>query len=233
MPAESALRDRIDPGFSLIETLRWEPEGGFVRLDRHLARLAESARELGFRHDRASVEQALTQVTRSEAPLRVRLLLPASGEASASAQPFSPLPADAVWTLRVATARLSSANPLLRHKTTRRAAYDTAREEFAPAEADEVVLLNERGEVCEGTITSIFVDRGDGGPLMTPPLSSGLLAGVLRQALVDEGRAVESSLHLDDLVRCPCIYCGNSLRGLIPARLTGHDGQSRTAEDGR
>ena len=77
----------------------------------------------------------------------------------------------------MAQTRLRSGDPLLRHKTTRRAVYDRARGEFAPAEADEVLLLNERDEVCEGTITSLFVDAGDGGPLLTPALACGLLAG--------------------------------------------------------
>ena len=75
MPAESALRDRNGPGFSLIETLRWEPQAGFLRLNRHLARLAESARELGFVHDPAAIENATAQVAAGDAPLRVRLLL--------------------------------------------------------------------------------------------------------------------------------------------------------------
>jgi 4-amino-4-deoxychorismate lyase len=219
MPAESTLRDRFDPGFSLIETLRWEPERGFVRLGRHLARLAESARDLGFRHDRAAVEGVLAQVVRGPTPLRVRLLLPANGRATAMAQHVDPLPRGTVWTVRMAKTRLSSSDPLLRHKTTRRAAYDAARAEFSPLDANEVLLLNERDEVCEGAITSIFVDRGDGGPLLTPPLSSGLLAGVLRQSLIDRGEAVESPLQVDDLADSHCIYCGNSLRGLIPARL--------------
>jgi 4-amino-4-deoxychorismate lyase len=220
MPAESALRDRNGPGFSLIETLRWEPQAGFLRLNRHLARLAESARELGFVHDPAAIENATAQVAAGDAPLRVRLLLAPDGAASATAQPFSPLPKNTVWTLRVARTRLVSNDPLLRHKTTRRTAYDAARAEFSPAEADEVVLLNERGEVCEGTITSVFLDRGDDGPLLTPPLSSGLLAGVLRQSLIEDGTAIESRLKVEDLSQARCIHCGNSLRGLIVARLS-------------
>ena len=49
MPAEGALRDGTAAGFELIETLRWEPDTGFVRLDRHLQRLYASAQALGFR----------------------------------------------------------------------------------------------------------------------------------------------------------------------------------------
>ncbi|MGO7501158.1 aminotransferase class IV, partial [Rhizobium ruizarguesonis] len=63
----------------------------------------------------------------------------------------------------------------LRVKTTRRSVYEAARAEYRPDEADEVILLNERGEVCEGNITSIFLDDGT-GILRTPPISCGLLA---------------------------------------------------------
>ena len=48
MPAEGALRDGTAAGFELIETLRWEPETGFLRLDRHLQRLYASAHALGL-----------------------------------------------------------------------------------------------------------------------------------------------------------------------------------------
>ena len=48
MPAESPLRNGGEPQFQLIETLRWEPRSGGLRLPRHLARLSGSAAALGF-----------------------------------------------------------------------------------------------------------------------------------------------------------------------------------------
>ncbi|MGF7005536.1 aminotransferase class IV family protein [Aminobacter sp. BE322] len=219
MSSESALRDRLGAGFELIETLRWEPQGGFLRGERHLARLAASAAVLGFACDRTAVEQALARAVGGDAPLRVRLTLSAGGKAEVTAQAFVPLPPDTVWTLRIAATRLSSTDALLRHKTTRRQAYDAARTEFAREDADEVILLNEAGEVCEGTITSVFLDMGDGGPLKTPALACGLLAGVLRGEMIDRGEAVEARLTVDDLAGASKIFVGNSLRGLIAARL--------------
>ncbi|ODT06404.1 MAG: hypothetical protein ABS58_11690 [Mesorhizobium sp. SCN 65-20] len=220
MSSESALRDGLGAGFELIETLRWEPQGGFLRGERHLTRLAASAATLGFGFDRANVEQALTKAVGSGTPLRVRLALSASGQADVTTQAFAPLPSDTVWTLRIASSRLASSDPLLRHKTTRRQAYDAARAEFTREAADEVILLNEAGEVCEGTITSIFVDMGDDGPLRTPALACGLLAGVLRGEMIDRGEAVEATLTVADLATASKIYVGNSLRGLIAARIT-------------
>ncbi|MEJ6782362.1 aminotransferase class IV family protein [Aminobacter sp. Piv2-1] len=219
MSSESALRDGLGAGFELIETMRWEPQSGFLRGERHLARLAASAAALGFALDRAAIDKALAQAVAGDAPLRVRLALAASGRAEATTQTFVPLPPDTVWTLRIAATRLSSTDALLRHKTTRRQAYDAARAEFAREDADEVILLNEAGEVCEGTITSIFLDMGDGGPLKTPAIACGLLAGVLRGEMIDKGEAVEARLTVHDLASARKIFVGNSLRGLIGARL--------------
>lgn len=220
MPAEGPLRDRNGPGFALIETLRWEPESGFLRLDRHLARLAASASALGFALEIDEAQQALGNVAHGAQPKRVRLELAADGTCSVTAALFEPLSAGAIWKLSIATsAKLDSADPLLRHKTTRRGVYATARAEFPRDVADEVILLNERGEICEGTITSVFVQPVGGAPLLTPSLSCGLLAGVLRGDLLDDGRAIEAVLTPRDLAEASAVFVGNSLRGLIRARL--------------
>jgi 4-amino-4-deoxychorismate lyase len=106
----------------------------------------------------------------------------------------------------------------LRHKTSRRQVYTHARSEHLITQADEVLMANERAEICEGTITNVFADFGD-GVLVTPRLDCGLLPGVLRGELLDEGRAREAIYSFDDLKSAKAIYVGNSLRGLIPATL--------------
>ena len=218
MPVEGALRDGTAAGFELIETLRWEPQEGFVRLERHLARLEASARALGFVHDERMIREVLDGCAGGSAALRVRLTLAQDGSIAVTNAPFEPLPADAVWTLPVANTRLDSADPLLRHKTTRRQVYEAARAEFSRGEADEVLLLNERGEVCEGTITNVFVDIGEDA-LVTPALDCGLLPGVLRGEMIDNGKAREATMTEADLRAAQAVYVGNSLRGLVRARL--------------
>jgi 4-amino-4-deoxychorismate lyase len=199
--------------------MRWQPGDGFVRLDRHLARLAASAAELGFRHESGDVLAALDEAVHgASTPLRTRLVLSQDGAASASAVPFEPLATNAVWNLKLAQARLDSKDLLLRHKTSRREIYVQARAEHPAAQADEVLLANERGELCEGAITTLFLDFGD-GHLATPRLECGLLAGVLRAELLDSGEAKEAIVPLEDLGKAKALFVGNSLRGLIPARL--------------
>jgi 4-amino-4-deoxychorismate lyase len=218
MPAEGTLRDGTAAGFELIETLRWEPEEGFVRLDRHLARLYASAHALGFVADPEAIGEVLRDARGERVPLRVRLTLAKDGKASATTAPFEPLAADAVWTLRIAKTRLDADDPLIRHKTTRRAVYDAARAEFSHGEADEALLLNQRGEVCEGTITNVFIDIGE-PVLVTPALASGLLPGVLRGEMIEQGRAKDAVVTEADLRAARALYVGNSLRGLIKTRL--------------
>lgn len=199
---------------NLIETLRHSRACGFARLDLHLARLADSSRALGHVHDRDATLRALDDVV-AKTPgehLRVRLEQAPHGGIAVTAQPFSPLAADVVWEARLADYRLDPEDGLLMHKTTRRGFYDEAR---AVCGADEAIFLNTRGEICEGAITSIFVERD--GRLLTPPLDCGLLAGVLRRELLDSGRALERVLYPGDLAEG--FYLGNSLRGLIRTRM--------------
>ena len=126
-------------------------------------------------------------------------------------------PAQTEWRLGLAGARLDSRDPWLRIKTTRRAAYDEARASL-PQGVDELIFLNERDEVCDGTITTLFFDRGQG--MRTPPLSSGLLPGVLRAQMIAEDRCREEVLLATDLPQVR-LWVGNALRGLIPAVWVG------------
>lgn len=208
---ESALRDGAGAGVRLIETLLWDGTA-YPRLPLHLARLARGAAALGYACDASAVRAALAAATAtSPAPRRVRLTLGAAGDAEVTTAPLPP--AAAGWRIALAPARLSSSDPWLGVKSTRRAAYDEARAAL-PDGIDELVFLNERDEVCDGTITTLFFDRGAG--LRTPPLSCGLLPGVLRAEL----GVPEEPLHPRDLPHVR-LWVGNALRGLIPARWQG------------
>ncbi|MGV2100695.1 aminotransferase class IV family protein [Rhizobium sp. 21-4511-3d] len=203
--------------FSLIETLRFEPGIGFTRLRLHLARLDRSARRIGFPAPLQAKDRLEEAVTGATTPLRVRLTLDAAGRINVTRSAFTPLAPETIWKVRIASQRLDSADRLLRIKTTRREVYEAARAEYPASEADEVLMLNERDEVCEGTITSVFLDDGS-GLLRTPPISCGLLAGVLRTELICQRKARVGRISLADIAGGR-LYMGNSLRGLIPAVL--------------
>ena len=202
---ESALSAGAgEPGLKLIETLLWDG-AAFPRLALHQARLAASAQRLGW--DLPDVWSALPDLP--AVPRRVRLTVDAAGTAEMQVAPLPP--SKPVWRLKLYPDRLASDDPWLGIKTTRRQTYDQARAAL-PEMWEEWLFANERGEVCEGTITTLFFNRGQG--LRTPPLSSGCLPGVLRAELA----VPEEVLRIEELPRVR-LFLGNALRGLIPAVL--------------
>ncbi len=216
--AESRAKARIlrrpAPRFDLLETLRWDPSGGYALLEAHVGRLGASAAELGFPPPTAALG-ALQRASAGFGPdtMRVRLTWSSAGAADVRAEPLVPTPAFDRPRLAIAPACIASADPLLRHKTTHRALYDAMRA-LCP-DADDVVLWNERGEVTETTWSNLFVERN--GVLLTPPVASGLLPGTLRGRLLAEGRAREHVLTPGDVLEARTLWLGNSVRGLYPA----------------
>lgn len=196
----------------LIETFALTAEG-VARLDLHLTRMARSAQELGFAFDAAQVRALLAQ-NAGPTPQRARLTLAKDGTLDLSTAQMPP--AATGWRFAIHPTRLSSEDALLRHKTTQRALYDTARANL-PAGVDEWIFLNERGEVCEGTITNVAA-RIDGS-WRTPPVSSSCLPGTYRQSLLDRGEIAEAVLTPDDLRRAEAIMLMNALRGRIAATM--------------
>jgi len=205
---ESPFRD---PALRLIETFGWDGRE-FVRLARHRDRMAASAAALGFPFRAAGFDAALPALP-GAAPLRLRLTLDRAGQFALTQAPLDP--AKGGWRVGLAATPVGADDPRLAHKTTDRALYDQTRAALPPG-VDEMLFANQRDEVTEGTITTLFFDLGHG--LATPPLTCGCLAGCLRADLLDSGRAHEAILHRDDLPRAR-LWVGNSLRGLISARF--------------
>jgi para-aminobenzoate synthetase/4-amino-4-deoxychorismate lyase len=198
--------------FDLIETMRFDPREGIAELDRHLARMKRSAETLGFgfdRHDARNELQAATFFLREERKLR--LLLSSSGALAIETRPLPEVPEGPVE-VALAPLPVEPEDFRLRHKTSDRRFYDDARE---GAGTFEVVFLDPEGFVTEGSFTSLFVKRR--GKLLTPPLARGLLPGVLRGALIEEGRAEEADLRAEDLA--DGFFVGNAVRGLIAGKL--------------
>lgn len=216
---ESPVFGDIPPDTRLIETFAWRAGQGAVNVDPHLDRMARSARALGIAFDHNAGRSQLGSVAGDQSQ-RCRLTLGLDGRFDLTTTPLGP-PAS-VWTLAVARDRVASADPWLRHKTTNRDLYDSARAAL-PAGVDELLFLNQRDELCEGTITNLFL-RLCGGRHVTPPLSCGLLPGVLRGRLLASGDWTEQVLTLADLVNAEAVWVGNALRGLIRGRFQGDDG---------
>ncbi|MCY7338580.1 MAG: aminodeoxychorismate synthase component I [Sphingomonas bacterium] len=198
--------------FDLIETMRFDPEEGIRELDRHLDRLRASTEALDFRFDRHAARNELQAATfgRKERAM-VRLLLSRTGAMAIEVKQFDE-PAETPVTVALAPLPVAPSDFRLRHKTTDRRFYDQARQQNA---AYETIFVDPDGRLTEGSRTTIFVERD--GKLLTPALDRGLIPGILRGKLIDEGRAQEAELTPADLANGFII--GNIVRGLIPAKL--------------
>jgi para-aminobenzoate synthetase/4-amino-4-deoxychorismate lyase len=203
-------------GADLIESMLFDPDKGIRLLELHLERMKASALELGFsfdRHDTRNRIQALC--FELEEATKLRLLLSRSGEVSLQAVPLAAGALPDVVRCAVMPLPVVSGDWRLRHKSTDRAFYDEGRLAAQSAGADEAIFVREDGLLTEASFSNIFVERG--GILLTPPLALGLLPGIQRRHLIEEGRAQEAELRVKDLAQG--FFLGNSVRGLMKAVL--------------
>jgi para-aminobenzoate synthetase / 4-amino-4-deoxychorismate lyase len=201
------------PEWSLIETFRWPDSTESPIIERHLDRLAESARSLGVRFDRKAAIAKIEAL--ASGPLRVRLLLNYLGEVTIESQPLSSPPTRIQAS--VAQTSVCSEDPSLRVKSNRRRLYNR---HLQLNGGDEVLLWNERGEVtefCKGNLVAKL-----DGKFITPPLVCGLLPGVLRSVLLESKEVIEEKIHLTSLSKAEDLFRINSLTGWVPVDLINH-----------
>ncbi|KWA05193.1 chorismate-binding protein [Burkholderia territorii] len=227
--AECELKARFltdaDPGFQLFETTAATRADGIRNLERHLARLRRSADAFGFRLDADALRReidARCAALDGDGPYRMKLALAKDGAVDITAAPLKPLPAGPVGVMLASAhgfAPTRTDDALLVHKTTRRAEYDRAWQAAEALGGFDMLFVNERGEVTEGGRSNLFVKLD--GRWVTPPLSSGVLPGVMRGVLLDDRTfgAEERIVTLDDLARADALLLTNALRGALDAVL--------------
>jgi len=222
-----------EPGFDLFETMYATREEGVRHLSRHLKRLSSSASALGFKlADEASLRAQIAAQC-AELPLqtahRMRLALSKTGTLQITAAALLPLTASADAPIGVLLANdpdfaaTQAGDPLLLHKTTRRAEYDRGWREAEAKGAFDTLFFNDRGELTEGGRSNVFVKLN--GRWWTPPLASGVLPGVMRSVLLEEHaaglQAAERVMTRADLQNAEALIVCNALRGAMPARVVG------------
>jgi para-aminobenzoate synthetase/4-amino-4-deoxychorismate lyase len=204
--------------FEIFETIYATRTDGCRHLERHLARLRASAAYFGhpFNPDvaRAAALHACAALP-DETPHRVRLALKPDGEIVVQTGRLAPL-AEPVQVL-LADAPTHAHDIFLRHKTSIRSRYDAAWRAAESVGAFDTLFFNERGELTEGGRSNVFVRIG--GRWYTPPLSSGVLPGVMRGVLLDDPawNAIECPLTRESLSRAQEIVVCNALRGPLRA----------------
>ena len=203
------------PAFDLIETMRFDPDSGIALLELHLERLKASAAALGFAFDRHAVRNQIQALCfELDAGAKVRLSVSRGGAIALEAAPLPPPLPDPTPCIALPLP-VDPGDWRLRHKTSDRGFYADALALAHEAGAAEALLVDPQGRVTEGSFTSVFVERD--GMLLTPPVTLGLLPGVLRRSLLESGAAREAELRLDDLA--DGFLLGNALRGLVRGRL--------------
>ena len=210
----------LESDFSLFETLYATQEDGCRHLDRHLQRLQRSARYFGFLFDDAGIRAALNQACAQlppATPHRLRLDLLRDGALRLQQGALSPL----AMPLRVFVSPVvtSSDDLFLRHKTSVRTIYDEAWKTAERHGGFDMLFFNERDELTEGGRSSVFVKLD--GRWLTPPLSAGVLPGIMREVLLagPDLAASEAKITRADLARAQEIVVCNALRGMVRAQL--------------
>ncbi len=210
---EKAKFTALGPLPPLLESILLD-NGSYPFLERHLKRLEWSASRLGHIYSRDAVIKALDDVSATSAGShKVRLVLSPDGEVSVDCSMLSEESQPIL--LGISSVPVNPDELLLYMKTTKRDIYESARME--DPEADEVLMVNARGELTEGTYNNIVLKLD--GCFVTPRLSCGLLPGVMRSILLDEGKISEHLLYPADLERAEEIWLINSVRGWRPARI--------------
>ncbi|MCF7876877.1 MAG: aminodeoxychorismate synthase component I [Candidatus Omnitrophica bacterium] len=200
----------------LVETILWSQDKGFWLLDLHLARLKRSSAYFSFPFYQDKIKKELEKkVKGKKKDIKIRLLVDSKGKIDSFAarlektrQPVK---------VKINSQTIDPNDIFLYHKTTNRSFYDRERKKAQKEGFFETIFLNKFKEVTEGTITNIFLEKKK--KLLTPPVSCGLLEGVLRKHLIKEKKAFEKKLYLKDLKEADKIYIGNSVRGLLKANL--------------
>jgi para-aminobenzoate synthetase/4-amino-4-deoxychorismate lyase len=213
--AKARVLSERRPEFALLETLAHDPESGFPHLDAHLDRLRSSARYFGFTYDEGTVRDALDKaVVDVDGAARVRCVIGRDGSAAVEAAVLLPGPETPVR-VAIDESTVDPGDPFLYHKTTMRRRYTDAAARH-PA-ADDVLLVNLRGEVTESTIANVAVLLD--GRWWTPALASGLLPGTARAAALASGRLAERAISVADARRAASIALLSSVRGWRPATI--------------
>ena len=203
----------------LFETFKLDSDARYDFLQEHLTRLRASAEYFGFAFSLEHAGKVLAEhATRTSKTQRVRLSLDRHGTFSLTATDFADVSSMGIQGISISQHKTSPENVFLYHKTSARALYDSEYTHYQQKfTCYDVLFFNSKDELTEASRHNVFLELN--GSLFTPPIACGLLPGILRQHMLDSGRAQEKILSRDDLAKATKVFLGNSVRGLIPVTL--------------
>jgi len=219
-----------DGVFETLKVLGGEP----LALTRHLHRLVRSCEVLGLQPPNLdAVRAAVGEVIRSEPEAsdlgRLRITCTGgAGPLASDRQDGSHTTIIALRAMQPWPATTSAVVvPWVRNersavtgaKTTSYAENVVALEWAHQHGYSEGLFVNTIGQISEGTGTNVFIVAG--GDVLTPPLSSGCLAGITRELLLEWGLAAEAQLSLQDLDSADEVFLTSSTRAVHPVMKLG------------
>lgn len=208
--------------FETIAVVNGEPQ----RLRSHLECMQASALALRIPFESVTAEKLVLNACASldkSFSHRLRLDLTANGALSVSSAVIHQTsePVKIFWAKDIlpGDVMMNSGDALLRHKVSERSIYGQAWQEATKLGGFDALFCNEQGFVTEGGRTSIFVKPQGSSEWLTPPISTGLLPGVMRAALLAEPKmnAREANLTIKDVSMAEEIILSNAFRGAIKA----------------
>ena len=207
---KSAVLYRKNPRFELISTGK-VTDGKLILQDQHLQRLAEATSYFAYPFDQDKLEQELketcAQLDKGQ-DYRLRIALKKDGSIELETAPLLPL-TEAFRKAKLVEQTANLAQPFTYFKTSHRP--------HLTLEQQEQIYYNAQGQLLETSIGNLLLELD--GKLYTPPAELGLLKGIYRQQLLDEGQAIEKILTLSDLAKADKIYACNAVRGLYELEL--------------
>lgn len=203
-------------GLGLFETIAVE-NGTALLLDWHLERLHHSMEVLGIQQtvSQAQVEAYLSCQAAEHHALKIMV----SAENSIFTlrpNPYTRAQCGTGFSLAYSPVLRNETSILTRHKTMNYGDCILEKRRAKTVGVDELLFCNSRGEICEGTTTNIFF--GKDGRLYTPPVSCGLLPGVMRRYILSNYPVTEQILKREDIPHMEECFVTNSLMGIMPVK---------------
>ena len=195
----------------VFETMLWQ--GEYIWLNDHLKRLEQSCLYWLIPCDRAQIVSRLIEAESEygATPQRVRLAVRRDGTVHLVTTKMRQSGwGDKPLKLCLSDQPIDAASPYQYHKTDVRNHYDTAYQKALANGFDEVLFLNQNGELAEGAISSVFLQQQK--QWCTPSIASGILPGIWRAKSIRKLNGKELSLSIENLKQAEKVLIGNSLR---------------------
>jgi para-aminobenzoate synthetase/4-amino-4-deoxychorismate lyase len=216
---------QVNKHFYLIEAFKFDVrKQQFNHIKQHLNRLMLSASYFGFELNRQEIESQLEHYKISlisdntdHQSYKIRLTASQSGDIQLSHQLIEDK-LEGVEKVLISDERVQSSMVFQYHKTSKREHYNNAYDKAQRSGFYDVLFFNESKQLAEASRHNVFIKVG--GQYYTPPVSAGILDGIERQSFIQQKKAREKNLSLDDLLSADEVILTNSVRGAVSVTLS-------------